>query len=69
MYPNLNAEFARYEIPIKDVAETLSLSVEKTRDRLKGRVRLTTEDAKKIRDKHFPNMTLDYLLGEREDRT
>ena len=62
MFPNLDAEMARYKVTAKDIAETLGLSVERTRDRLTGRVALKTKEIELIRDKHFPEMTLDYLL-------
>ena len=66
MYPNLNAEMARYDITAKDIAETLERSVERTRDKLTGRVKIDMIEAAAIRNKHFPGMTLDYLFEIRE---
>jgi hypothetical protein len=66
MFPNLNAEMARYKVSPKDIAETLERTVERTRDKLTGRVSTSTQEAEAIRNKHFPGMSLDYLFETRE---
>lgn len=63
MYPNLNAEMARHNITPKDIAEALNMTLETARNKLTGRTKLSTPEAEKIRDKHFPNMSMDYLFS------
>lgn len=62
MFRNLRAEMARYGVKPKHIAATLGYSRKTTGKRLNGKSDFTLSEMKKIRDKHFPHMTLDALF-------
>jgi len=66
LYPNLKAEMARHGVTPKDIAKVLNRTVERTRDKLNGRTKLTTLEAEIIRDEFFPDMSLDYLFKTKD---
>ena len=63
MYPNLNAEMARYNVSPKELSEALSLGMETIYNKLQGRSKVSTVEAEKIRDTYFSTMTIDYLFS------
>lgn len=67
MYRNLEAEMARKNIPRKDLAELLGVRYATVIDKLKGKSRFTLDEAFKIKDKYFPDLSFEYLFEtERE---
>lgn len=63
MYPNLNAEMARYNVSPKELSEALNLGIETVYNKLLGRSKVSTIEAEKIRDAYFRTMTIDYLFS------
>lgn len=67
MYNNLRAEFVRKNIqPHIGVSIALECSEKVAKNRLNGVSELTVCEAKKIKEKYFPNMTIDYLFATEE---
>ncbi len=79
-YPNLEAELARAGIKQKEVANLLKRNpatintwlrgeeAEEERGEEDGKRKgggFTVEDCKKLRDKFFPGMSLDYLFADK----
>lgn len=79
-YPNLEAELAREGISQKEVASFLKINQATLSTWLKDEYEeeeggeeddkrkgggFTVEDCKKLRDKHFPGMSLDYLFADK----
>lgn len=62
MYSNLNAEMARKNVTINDLAKTIDCSYETMRKKLKGKSPLLFSEATKIRKKYFNNMSTDKLF-------
>ncbi len=67
-YPNIKAELKRNGASYGDVAKVLGMSTNNVSMKINGRVSLTAEEAKEIRESFCPDATLDYLL-ETPDRT
>lgn len=68
MYPNLRAEMARKNIKSVVVAEILGISYDTMSNKMNGKSDFTRTEIFKIRDKFFPDLTLEYLF-ETEDKT
>ena len=64
MFPSLNAEMARYGVKTKDIVELLVITEKTARNKITGKSYFTDQEMKKIRDKFFPTMTIDYLFFE-----
>ncbi len=64
MLVNLCAEMVRHGITDVDIANTINRERRAVKNRLDCKVQISSSDLKKIRDKHFPFYTLDYLLSE-----
>lgn len=65
-YNNLRAEFVRLNMsPHIGVANALDCSERVARNRLNRETRFTVDEAIKIREKYFPEMTIDYLFSWR----
>ena len=64
LYPNLRAEMARKGITIQQMAndKDIGLSSNTLNMKLRGKVRWFEGDMKRIRNKYFPDLTLDYLF-------
>jgi hypothetical protein len=63
MYNNLNAEFVRLNIPpCTGISEALKCSERVARNRLSGYTPFTVNEAIKVRDKWFPEMSIDFLF-------
>mgnify|MGYP006916199102 CR=1 FL=1 len=61
MYRNLNAEMARRNVSIVDLAQTINCSYETMRKKLKGESPLLFKEALAIKKVHFPNLSLEKL--------
>lgn len=64
MLVNLLAEMQRYQVSAEMVANVTGKSARQVKGRLKGKVEISSDDIKKIRDEFFPLCSLDYLLSE-----
>jgi hypothetical protein len=62
MFPSLKAEMARYGIKTKDIIQLLGISDKTAQHKLSGKSHFTSVEMKKIRDRFFPGMTIDYLF-------
>ena len=65
-YSNLEAEIARKGVSKKEIAETLGVRLATVYNKLKGKCPFTLDEAFKIRNKHFPDFTLEYLFYTEE---
>lgn len=63
MYPNLNAEMARYNVTNVDLQNVLGKGERTIREKLAGRIAITLPEAVLIRDRFFRSLTLDYLFA------
>lgn len=66
MYRNLEAEMVREGVTRKNLAEALNVRYATIIDKLKGRYSFTLDEAFVIRNKFFPNLTLEYLFETEE---
>jgi len=63
MFPNLEAEMARYGVSNEDLMKTLDFKSEKTlNNKLTGRTEFTRIEMVLIKKNHFPNFSLEYLF-------
>lgn len=65
MLSNLKAEMARYDVDVKSVAQVIGKTERATKNRINGKVEISAEDIRLIRNAFFPACTLDYLLAEK----
>lgn len=65
-YSNLEAEMARKGLLKKDIAETLGVRTATVYDKLKGKHPFTLDEVLKIKNKYFPEFTLEYLFYTEE---
>jgi transcriptional regulator with XRE-family HTH domain len=63
MFPNLKAEMARKGVTQEDVAKVVGTSVSSVNRWLTGNGGLSLGTAFEIRDKIFPEFSIDYLFG------
>ena len=61
-YINLEAEMVRKGLSKKDIAEILGIRIATVYNKLSGKHPFTLDEALKIRNKHFPDFTLEYLF-------
>lgn len=61
---NLEIEMTRNKITKKELAEVIGMPTRTFFDKLSGKSKFTTEEAFKIRDAFFPDLTLDYLFEQ-----
>jgi len=66
MYQNLRAEMARKGLTIQDLAETLGVRYATMCDKLNGKYRFYYDEAKKIKDVHFPECDIEYLFEKQK---
>lgn len=64
MLINLAAEMTRFSVSVADIASAIGRTERATKNRIYGRVEISSEDIKTIRDSFFKFCTLDYLLDE-----
>lgn len=65
-YANLKAEMARRNINIKDLMEVTGKSRSGVSKNLNGQGAFSVEEGINIRDKFFPNLSIDYLFATEE---
>lgn len=51
-------------VGVGDIAETLGCRITTASMKLNGKTIITTDEAFKIKDKHFPDKTVDFLFSE-----
>lgn len=61
-YRNLEAELKRKNITKKDLAEAFNLRYATISDKLNGKTRLTLNEAFAIKEKFFPDLSIEYLF-------
>lgn len=61
-FPNLAAEMSRIGVFPSDIATEVNLSPQTVRGKINDQYPWIDDEMKKIRDKWFPGMTLDYLF-------
>ena len=61
-HPNLRAEMARIGIKQKDVAKLLGVSELTVSKKMSGKSSFTIDEAFLIKEKFFPDLSLDYLF-------
>lgn len=59
---NLEAEMKRIGISRSDIADTLNVSYRTVHSRFNGESEWSYADCIKVRNKYFPDMTLEYLF-------
>lgn len=70
MYSNLNAEMARRNISIYDLAKTIGCTYETMRKKLKGKTPFLLKEARLIKNTYFnkdDDMSLEKLFEEQEE--
>lgn len=66
MFLTLRAEMVRHGVSKDDIAKLLGQNEKTTRNRLSGKLDFTVWEMKKIKDKFFPKLTVDYLFYDEE---
>lgn len=66
-FPNLAAEMSREGIYADDIAEVLDITPKTARDKLNRKYTWSDKEMKRVRNRLFPGMTLDYLFHSEED--
>jgi predicted transcriptional regulator len=64
MYPNLEAEIARYKISKEEIAESIGINYKTFINKLNGKYPIKLHEAEKIRNEFFPDLDLDYLFAK-----
>lgn len=62
MYMNLKKELKKRKIPAIRIAEYLGCRSSTVYDKINGKYRFYYDEAKKIRDKFFPDVSIEYLF-------
>ena len=65
-YPNLRAEFGRQALHVSRVAESLGITRARLSRALSGETEITLKLAFELRDRYFPDKSLEYLFRESE---
>ena len=63
-YPNLAAEMTRSSVKPKDSADCLGIHINGVYLMVRGQREITVDRAFLIRDRFFPDMSIDYLFAE-----
>jgi hypothetical protein len=69
MYPNLDAELARKGLKRKDLAWLFKNRVATVSDKLNGRYPILIDEAFKIKESYFSDLSLDYLFASNRQHT
>lgn len=64
---NLKAEMARRDITIGSIADFLEVRLGTVSDKINGRSKFYFQEARRIRDKFFPDLSLEYLFQLDDD--
>lgn len=67
MYRNLEAEMVRQGITRKDLAQLLDVRYATIIDKLKGKFSFTLDEAFKIKNSFFSNLSFEYLFEIKKD--
>lgn len=62
MYRNLEAEMARHKVTKTDIAKLLELRYATVLDKMNGHSRFFYDEAKKIKEQFFTEISLEYLF-------
>jgi len=62
VYKNLEAEMVRIGIARKDLAALLNVRYATIVDKLKGKSSFTLDEALRIKNSFFPNLSIEYLF-------
>lgn len=62
MYPNLDAEMARKGLKRKDLAWMFKDRTATVSDKLNGKSPILIDEAFRIKETYFPDLSLDYLF-------
>ena len=68
MHNNLRAEMARKGLTMSDLADLLGVRHATISDKINGKFRFYYDEAVKIKNAFFPDLSLEYLF-ENEDKT
>lgn len=63
---NLKGEMAKRNIKVEDVASTLKIHRNSASNKINGDTSFSIEEAVKIRDTYFPELSLKYLFEKPE---
>ena len=66
VFLTLRAEMVRHGVSKDDIAKLLGQNEKTTRYRLSGKLDFTIWEMKKIKDRFFPKLTIDYLFYDEE---
>ncbi len=66
-YPNLKAEMARSNVGVKDLMVVTGKSRAGVSNNLNGRGKFSIDESIAIRNKLFPDASIDYLFASDED--
>lgn len=65
MYPNLNAELARNNLTIKDLAGILKVNYDTLKSKMSGKNDFKRKEMFLIKKLVFPQLSIDYLFDEK----
>lgn len=63
MYKNLKREMKLANIKIKDFARCLNVRYATVQEKLSGKYPFKLDEAMKIKESYFPDMSIEYLFG------
>jgi len=63
LFATLKAEMARKGLKSSDIANTLHISTKSAYNKINGITEFTLKETIRIRNKHFPGMTIDFLFS------
>lgn len=68
LFNNLRAEMTRHNVTPLMIAQAIGKTVKSVKNKMAGRTNFTISEACAIKEKFFPDMTLDYLFAKGEAR-
>lgn len=60
---NLLAEMTRYGVTFMDLSKTMECTEKTVRNKVNGQTEFSVGEAMRVRDTHFPGLTLEYLFS------
>ena len=67
-FTTLKAEMARKGLKGIDIAETLQISAKSAYNKINGITEFTLKETIAVRDKYFPDMTIDFLFNDGSEK-
>lgn len=67
MYHNLEAEMARKQINVPDIAKAIGVNEKTVRNKISGKTKFIFDEALIIKDTFFPSLDLQYLFAKDEE--